>query len=695
MAESTSAERQPASGVASTSGGQRAEQLPRRLALTTWLIAAVSALLCGVPAIWLQQQQARHAALVIVDSQAKLGGEAISHQLAMRRDSRAAAFSSVASRPRSLENGRPVWDQLAQDARAAGADLAAIVDDGGALLAQAGVGALALAGAAARSSLTPSGSLIAVGGQLVEAFRIPVAIDGKPGFLITGCRVLPETLRQDAEPLGIGVAIALEGAFVTNLPADALSSGRWGDDPRETLHNLSVRYHLRATPLSQGRLLVAVPLTAVQKWSAEQLQNALLLVGLLLGSVLLLAASVQLWVMAPLFRLAQAASRVSGGGLARGRGRLKQFLDRNDEFSSIGRALDRAVQRLQSLLSTSIRLLDDIDSTVATIERVGTSLGSSASTQEERSKDVQVAVAPIGRAIERLTRQMVEVRNAVVQISLAWSNADQAQSQVLSAARRADTLLHNPESADARSYRTATVTQQVQLITQTLVEEREALNRIRDQITALRATVDGAMDSVGFDDSTGAGIARSMTDISRLARQQSSEADSLRSTVEHLRKDGEKLSLLIQAIQSRGSEELATSSGTWGIGSRSRPVGDRAARSSAALSPPSGGRSMSGASSQALRPVGAGSLPSPKTSGAVASTSGERRISSPSSTHSPHASVSGSSPGLKPVGAHSSPSNRPISVGSASVEGRPSGSYPLGGSRVGSKPPTDAKSGDS
>ena len=308
MAESTSSERQAASGVASASGGQRAEQPRRRLALTTWLIASVSALLCGVPAIWLQQQQARHAALVIVDSQAKLGGEAISHYFALRRDNRAAAFSSVASRPRSLESGRPVWEQLAQDARAAGADLAAIVDDGGALLAQDGVGAVALAGAAARSSLSPSGSLIAVGGQLVEAFRVPVAVDGKTGFLITGCRILPETLRQDAEPLGIGVAIALEGAFVTNLPADALSSGRWGDDPRETLHNLTVRYHLRATPLSQGRLLVAVPLTAVQKWSAEQLQSALLLVGLLLGSVLLLAASVQLWVMAPLFRLAQAAS---------------------------------------------------------------------------------------------------------------------------------------------------------------------------------------------------------------------------------------------------------------------------------------------------------------------------------------------------------------------------------------------------
>ena len=86
-----------------------------------------------------------------------------------------------------------------------------------------------------------------------------------------------------------------------------------------------------------------------------------------------------------------------------------------------------------------------------------------------------------------------------MQISLAWSNADQAQAQVLSAARRADSMLHNPDAAESRTFRTASVAQQLQqLITQTLNEEREALSRIRDQATTLRSTVDGAMDSVGL-----------------------------------------------------------------------------------------------------------------------------------------------------------------------------------------------------
>jgi methyl-accepting chemotaxis protein len=667
MAETSSSERQSPSASASTSGGQRTDKPRRRLAVTTWLMALVAALLCGLPTAWLQREQARQAALVIVENQAKLGSQAVAHHFALRRESRASAFSSVAARPRSLEGGRPAWDQLAQEARGAGADLAAIVDEGGALLAQDGVGAVALAEAAVRSSLTPSGSLIAVGGQLVESFRIPVTVDAKPGFLIAGCRILPESLRQDAEPLGIGVAIALEGAFVTNLPADALSSGRWGDDPQETLHNLSVRYHLRATPLPQGRLLVAVPLSMVQNWSNEQFQNALLLIGLLCSSVLLLAAVVQIWVISPLHRLSDAAVRVSQGSLNRGRGMLKQFLDRNDEFAAISRGLDVALHRLLTLLGTSNRLLDDIDSTIATIERVGSSLAGAASVQEDRSKDVLTAVAPIGRAIDRLTRQMVEVRNAVVQISLAWSTADQSQAQVLSAARRADTLLQNPEVAEARSYRTATVAQQLQLITQTLTEEREALNRIKDQIATLRSTVDGAMDSVGFDDSTGAGISRSMQDISRLARQQSSEAESLKNAVEHLRKDSEKLSLLIAAIQSRASEDLATTSGTWNIGSRSRSTGDRASRSSTAVSPAAASRSAAGASSQAIRPLGLGSQPSPKSSGQNASASGERRISAPGSTHSPRATVSGSSPSLRPVGSGSSPGLRPVTNSSQSL----------------------------
>lgn len=725
MAETTSSERQAPSATASTSGGQRAE-IPqqRRLAVVTWLMAALASLLVGLPALWLHQQQSRHAALVIVENQAKLASLAMTHHLTLRRESRASMFSSVAARVRPIEAGHRVWEHLAQEARAVGADLVAVVDEGGALLAQDGAGAIALAEAAARSGIAPSGALLVMGAQIVEAFRIPVAYDGKQAFLIAACRILPESLRQDAEPLGLGVAIALEGSFVTNLPADALSSGRWGDDPRESLHNLSVRYHLRATPLWQGRLLVAVPLQSVQQWSRDQLIGSLLLVGLLLGGVLLLALWVQLGVMSPLLRMSGAASRVSQGSLARGRAQLKPFLDRNDELATIGKGLDWAVQRLQSLLHTSNRVLDDIDSTIATIERSASTLATSSGTQEERSKEVQATVVPITRAIERLTRQMVEVRNAVVQISLAWSNADQAQAQVLSAARRADSMLHNPEAAESRTFRTASVAQQLQLITQTLNEEREALSRIRDQVTTLRSTVDGAMDSVGFDDSTGAAVGRSILDISRLARQQTAEAESLRNVVEQLRKDSEKLSLLIQAIQTRATEELASTSGNWGIGAanRGRRTGDSLTRSSTNLAQV-GSRPLAAASSQALRPIGSSSGPSPKTSGATGTASGERRVSNPGSAHSPRSSTSGSSPGLKPVGSTSSPGVRPVSASSQSLRpiSAPDGvvsksssgidreisgkrdrdrvsssnaDLRLSAQKIGSRPPSDPKPGD-
>lgn len=180
----------------------------------------------------------------------------------------------------------------------------------------------------------------------------------------------------------------------------------------------------------------------------EQFESALLLLGLLCGSLLLHIGVIQLWVMSPLGRLSDAASRVSQGGFTRARGMLKQFLVRNNEFSVIGRGLDMAVQRLQTPPTTSNRLLDDIDSTIATIERVSLSMTGASTTQEERSKEVLGAVAPIGRFIDRLTRQMVEVRNAVVQISLAWSNADQSQSQVL--IRGPPCRHHAPQSRDRR-----------------------------------------------------------------------------------------------------------------------------------------------------------------------------------------------------------------------------------------------------
>jgi hypothetical protein len=225
------------------------------------------------------------------------------------------------------------------------------------------------------------------------------------------------------------------------------------------------------------------------------------------------------------------------------------------------------------------------------------------------------------------------------------------------------------------------------------------------------------MDSVGFDDSTGAAVGRSIQDISRLARQQTAEAESLRNVVEQLRKDSEKLSLLIQAIQTRATEELASTSGNWGIGAanRGRRTGDSLTRSSTNLAQV-GSRPLAAASSQALRPIGSSSGPSPKTSGATGTASGERRVSNPGSAHSPRSSGSAvgstSSPGVRPVSA-SSQSLRPISAPDGVVSKSSSGidreisgkrdrdrvsssnaDLRLSAQKIGSRPPSDPKPGD-
>ena len=674
MAETTSSDRQTPSVSASASGNQKTEKPRAKLALLTWFFAVLFCLIFGVPVLWIKQQQARQAAQYVVENEAQLGTVAIKHHLKLRHDSRAAAFSAVATRTRPADPGRQSWDQLVQEARAAGADLAIVVDENGALLAQDGAGAVGLSEPGIRNGLVPSGSLRALGKHLIEAFQIAVSSDGRNALLIAACRILPETLRQDGEPLGLGLAIALEGVFVTNLPADALTSGRWGNDPRETLHDLAVRYHLVSSPFWQGRLLVAVPLAKSQQWSASQMFDALLLFGLLAGALLLLATAVQFAVLSPLLRIAETSNRVAQGSLSRVRAMLKPFLDRQDEIAVLSKGFDTAVQRLQSLVHVSRRVLEDIEDALTLSDRIANSLASSAATQDDRSKEVLAAVTPMSRAIERLTRQMVEVRNAQVQISLAYSNADQAHAQVQTASRRADGMLHSSDSNEGRTYRTATLGQQLQLMTQALAEEREALNRIREHLTALRATVDIAMDTVGFDDTTGAAIGRSIQDLNRLSRQQNADADALRNGIEQLRRDSEKLGLLILAIQSKGGDDLSSLSGNYNLSAtlRSRRTSDSAHRSQmnapARLGPT--GSMPAAASSQALRPVAMSSLPTTKSPAAgvgVGGASGERRVSNPNSTYSPRAAVSGSSPGLRPISANSSPGLRSVSASSQSL----------------------------
>ena len=147
------------------------------------------------------------------------------------------------------------------------------------------------------------------------------------------------------------MAIALEGSFVTNLPADALSSGRWGDDPRESLQQPVGAVSLArntAVARSVARRCSAAKRPAVVTRSAHRFVAAC---RTLLAVCCCWRCGCSL-AMSPLLRMSGAASRVSQGSLARVGRSLSRF-DRNDELATIGKGLDWAVQRLQSLLHTS------------------------------------------------------------------------------------------------------------------------------------------------------------------------------------------------------------------------------------------------------------------------------------------------------------------------------------------------------
>ena len=136
-------------------------------------------LLVGLPALWLHQQQSRHAALVIVENrQAGEPGDDASLDAAPR-ESRVDVFvggsASGRSKPGTVSGN--IWRK--KRVRSGLIWWPSSMKAG--TLAQDGLVRL-LAEAAARSGIVPNGALLVMGAQIVEAFRIPVAYDGKQAF---------------------------------------------------------------------------------------------------------------------------------------------------------------------------------------------------------------------------------------------------------------------------------------------------------------------------------------------------------------------------------------------------------------------------------------------------------------------------------------------------------------------------------
>jgi hypothetical protein len=145
--------------------------------------------------------------------------------------------------------------------------------------------------------------------------------------------------------------------------------------------------------------------------------------------------------------------------------------------------------------------------------------------------------------------------------------------------RRTEALLSSNENPEPRSYRTASLLQQISGMSKLNTDQREAFARVRDQVTALKRLLDDAVESQIREQHQGLFVQRATADIGRLAKQHNSEALALRVASEQLRRDMEHLHKLLSAIDAQGQiefdETAAASSGYYRPIARATSEGEK------------------------------------------------------------------------------------------------------------------------
>lgn len=583
-----------------------------RLRAQLLLSALGTALFCAIVAVVLLGERAADSTNRLLDEQVRLGEQALVRQWALRRAERTRAFSSIASQPALREAltaaNRSALSGFAQQARAVGAEAVALVNRQGGSLWQDGTGGQLLPELALRSHVPETGALFALGGQIYDVFRLPVGTDAPVGYLIATHRVEASQLHADLDPFGVAAAVAVEGSLLTSLPSGLLTTPRWGEDPRYGLPELATRYHLRVSNFDNGRLLLAAPVTRVRAFTGDFLRQIAGLLFLIVAGAVAVALVVLSRITGPIEDLQHAADTLGQGHLTRSRAMMKPLAYRRDEIGALARAFMAAAQRLHAVVNASQRLVRDIDATVLVVERSAATVAQGAMQQEERLKEMLSNLGPLTAGLEQTSQGLADARNLVVQLALHSSNADQAQAVLFTVARRVEAIISasTSDNQDARTYRTATVLQQVSALLSSVNDQRDALARIREQTQILRTRLDGALESQVREQHHGQFAQRAGGEIGRVARLHVQESEALRISAEQLRSDIEELQGLLYTLDTRNEEGRIS-----GVAGAVPPTAERQRlalpNTRAASSESLGGRERSASGSGSRRPVRPGS----------------------------------------------------------------------------------------
>jgi hypothetical protein len=195
---------------------------------------------------------------------------------------------------------------------------------------------------------------------------------------------------------------------------------------------------------------------------------------------------------------------------------------------------------------------------VQTIETVATGVVDGTRKQERCIEELTGVLMPLTQALDATALGMEDAHSQVVSLSLSASATDQSHSMLTTAARRAEALLSNKSVEESRAVRTASVMQQVGAIIQLLSDQREALQKFRDQVNVLRGRIDQAIEGKPNADERSQQAQRMTQEARSLSQQQAVDADSLRASAELLRGHLGELQKLVGTLELRPSDKSPT-----------------------------------------------------------------------------------------------------------------------------------------
>lgn len=531
-----------------------------RLRAQLLLSAVGTALLCAVVGTYVVSQYTQKSAESLLERALISGQESVLRQWQLRRSQRKTAYQAAARsaylRWAVASGDQEQLEALTTIARESGAAVAAVIEPGGKAMAAYGDGAGQLALLASQGLIDGHGEVVALGGELVDAIKVPLGSDPPIGYLVAASPVTTDALRADAQPFHVEVTVAQGGVVVSTLPDGLRPSGRGLDfSQSDDLRKLRSAYRTQLHDFGQARLMTAISVDHYREFTRDFVRQVVALLLVFLGAVAVVVVIVVERITSPIEQLKQAADELGNGQLLRSRALLQPFTQRTDEIGTLAKTIAESAQRLYTVVLACHRLVRHLDGAVMAVERSATAVNSSATRQEQRLDEVSRNLGPMRAIIELDAQALADARSIAITLSLITSAGDQAMTALTTAIRRTESLLTSGEGTDQRNFRTASVLQQTGALVKLQEDQRATWQKIRDQVAILKRGLDTAVEAQPQEVANSLNLTRSADEIARLAKLNVDEAASLRGTGERLRRDIEMLYRLLSSLEVYTSED--------------------------------------------------------------------------------------------------------------------------------------------